>query len=404
MILDLVGAGKRVGVTAQSHKTISNMLEAVVEAAAEERPVVRIIQKADVDDEHAATGRDPRRRERRVAAALAAGTVDVVAGTGWLFARPEFDGAFDVLFVDEASQMSLANAVALGTQRAVDRPHRRPEPAADGDAGRPPGGAAASSLEHLVGDAETMPAERGLFLETSRRMHPEVNAFISPAFYGGRLATHPKTAGRVVEDDDAGPGRLRRPVDADAHTGDGPASRRRQRRSPISVGRLLGMTGTIERAAISRSSVDDVIIVAPYNAQVAEIQSAVERRIGVGERRNRRQVPGSRGRRRDLLDGQFEPGGCAAGHGVPVLAQPTQCRHLQGAEPRAPRRVADAAGGWLPDTRTDVPGRCAVPVRRGGRGAGRVELGVEPRLTLIAHCVPRSSVSEDRARQAGRPA
>ena len=114
MILDLVGAGKRVGVTAQSHKTISNMLEAVVEAATEERVAVRIIQKAD-SDVGQIEGVTRVGGNADVAAALAAGTVDVVAGTGWLFARPEFDGAFDVLFVDEASQMSLANAVALGT-------------------------------------------------------------------------------------------------------------------------------------------------------------------------------------------------------------------------------------------------------------------------------------------------
>ena len=114
MILDLVRARKRVGVTAQSHKTISNMLEAVVEAATKERVAVRILQKADGDVGHIEgvtqvdgnaggrgghVGRD-RRRRRRDRLALR---------------TTEFDDAFDVLFVDEASQMSLANAVALGT-------------------------------------------------------------------------------------------------------------------------------------------------------------------------------------------------------------------------------------------------------------------------------------------------
>ena len=87
MILDLVGAGKRVGVTAQSHKTISNLLEAVVEAASEERVVVRILQKADADDSATSRASAAPASNADVAAALSAGTVDVVAGTGWLFAR-----------------------------------------------------------------------------------------------------------------------------------------------------------------------------------------------------------------------------------------------------------------------------------------------------------------------------
>ena len=179
--------------TAQSHKTISNLLEAVVEAATEERVAVRIVQKARRRDVGRIEGVTRVGGNADVAAALAAGTVDVVAGTGWLFARPEFDGAFDVLFVDEASQMSLANAVALGTCARsivlIGDPNQLPMVTQ----GVHPGGAAASSLEHLVGEAVTMPPERGLFLETSRRMHPDVNAFISQAFYGGLLDTHPKT-------------------------------------------------------------------------------------------------------------------------------------------------------------------------------------------------------------------
>ena len=190
MILDLVRAGRRVAVTAQSHKTISNLLEAIVAAAREERVAVRALQKADAGigpiDGVARAGTN-----QEVAAALAAGNVDIVAGTGWLFARPEFDRAFDVLFVDEASQMSLANAVAIGTCAAslvlIGDPNQLPMVTQ----GVQPGGAAASSLEHLVGEAETMPPDRGLFLETSRRMHPDVNAFISGAFYDGLLETHP---------------------------------------------------------------------------------------------------------------------------------------------------------------------------------------------------------------------
>jgi hypothetical protein len=287
MILDLVRAGQRVAVTAQSHKTISNLLEAIVKAttepAAGEQPtIIRAIQKASEDDEHVGhlPGVTRVGENGDVVQALADRSVDIVAGTGWLFARPEFDGVFDVLFVDEASQMSLANAVALGTCARsivlIGDPNQLPMVTQ----GVQPGGAAASALEHLVGGADTMPPERGLFLETSRRMHPQINAFISPAFYGGLLETHPDTARRVVDGDDpilSGSGVRWLPT---PHTGNGPRSREEAEVVASCVERLLEMTWRDEDGLHQPITVDDVIVVAPYNAQVAEIQAALERRIG----------------------------------------------------------------------------------------------------------------------------
>jgi predicted RecB family nuclease len=279
MVLDLVRAGKRVALTAQSHKTISNLLEAIVQAAAEERVAVRAIQKADAEVGEV-EGVTRVGSNADVAEALAAGTVDVAAGTGWLFARPEFDGAFDVLFVDEASQMSLANAVAIGTCAEsvvlIGDPNQLPMVTQ----GVQPGGSGASSLEHLVGGAATIPPDRGLFLETSRRMHPDVNAYISPAFYAGLLETHPDNARRIVEGDDpvlSGSGVRWLPT---PHTGNGPRSREEADVVATAVAGLVGMTWQDEDGRRRPITIEDVIVVAPYNAQVAEIQAALERTIG----------------------------------------------------------------------------------------------------------------------------
>ena len=282
MILDLVRAGKRVAITAQSHKTISNLLEAVVDAAAEERTVIRAVQKASEDDEHVGhlDGVTRVGENGDVAAALAERTVDIVAGTGWLFARPELDSAFDVLFVDEASQMSLANAVAIGTcarsMVLIGDPNQLPMVTQ----GVHPGGAAASPLEHLVADAVTVPPDRGLFLPISRRMHPDVNAFISPAFYGGRLETHLDTRRRLVDGDDpvlSGSGVRWLPT---THTGNGPRSREEAEVVAEAVAALVGMTWQDTKGRHRPITIDDVIVVAPYNAQVAEIQASLERKIG----------------------------------------------------------------------------------------------------------------------------
>ena len=282
MIVDLVLQHKTVAITAQSHKTISNLLEAIMAAATEQGVPVRAIQKADEDDEHVGHLRGVTRvgGNQDVADALAAGAVDVVAGTGWLLARPEFDGAFDTLFVDEASQMSLANAVAVGTCARsivlIGDPNQLPMVSQ----GVHPGRAAATSLEHLVGDAVTVPAEAGLFLETTRRMHPDVNAFISPAFYAGRLDTHPETRLRVVDGEDpvlSGSGIRWLPT---PHTGNGPRAPEEAEVVATAVAASLGMTRMDTDGRHKPITIEDVIVIAPYNAQVAEIQAALERRIG----------------------------------------------------------------------------------------------------------------------------
>ena len=111
----------------------------------------------------------------------------LVAGTAWLFARPELDARLDYLFVDEAGQVSLANIVAMGVsarnivligdQMQLSQPIQGDHP---GDSGK-------SALEYLLADAATVPPDRGDFLSETRRMHPRVCAFISEAVYDGRL-------------------------------------------------------------------------------------------------------------------------------------------------------------------------------------------------------------------------
>jgi uncharacterized protein len=111
-------------------------------------------------------------------------------------------------------------------------------------------------------------------------MHPGVNAFISPAFYGGLLTTRPETARRVVDGDDpvlSGSGVRWLPT---PHTGNGPRSREEAEVVATCVAKLVGMTWQDKDGRHRPITVDDVIVVAPYNAQVAEIQAALIRRIG----------------------------------------------------------------------------------------------------------------------------
>ncbi len=282
MILALVAEGRTVGVTAQSHKTISNLLEAIGEALEDGRNrAPRVLQRAGQLDGHAAhlpfvTLAD----NGEIAVALDAGLVDIVAGTPWVFARPEYEGRIDVLFVDEAGQMSAANVVAMGTAARsivlVGDPNQLPMVSQ----GVHPKGASASALEHLIGDAITVPADRGLFLDVTRRLHPAINDYISQTFYDGRLTAHPTTEGQRVGGLDlavAGSGVRWVPVD---HRGNGPRSREEAEVVATLVGSLVGRDWTTADGERRPIAVDDVIVVAPYNAQVAEIQAALLRTIG----------------------------------------------------------------------------------------------------------------------------
>ncbi len=126
------------------------------------------------------------------------GRYDLAAGTAWLFARAALTGAFDYLFIDEAGQISLADAIAVSAAAKNIVLLGDPLQLAQVSQGTHPPHAGASILEHLLGDAQTVPEDRGVFLDTSYRMHPDICDFISASVYGGRLhAAHDTKRQRV---------------------------------------------------------------------------------------------------------------------------------------------------------------------------------------------------------------
>jgi uncharacterized protein len=132
MMCELIRQGKKVGITAVSHKVIRNLLDEVVSAAYESGIAdLRCIQKVSEKPEENAPGITFATDNAEPLAALRSGT-KVVAGTPWLWSREDYFEAVDVLFVDEAGQMSLANVLAvaqaakslvlLGDPQQLDQP------------------------------------------------------------------------------------------------------------------------------------------------------------------------------------------------------------------------------------------------------------------------------------------
>lgn len=281
MILALIADGRRVGVTAQSHKVIGNLLEAIDRAAREAGQAVRIGQRADAEEGRAAIDGlvvlgDP----AGSLAAIREGTVDVLGGTAWLWARPDAVGAVDILFVDEAGQFSLASACAVAAAAdsvvLLGDPNQLPQVSN----GIHPDGAERSALEHLVADGKTIAPDLGLFLGITYRLHPAVNAYVSDAFYEGRLETDPKTVRQALADGSplGGVGIRYVPVE---HAGAGNRSRAEADWIATAIESLVGRAWTNSDGLTRSMEVRDILVVAPYNAQVAEIRTVVGQRLGV---------------------------------------------------------------------------------------------------------------------------
>jgi uncharacterized protein len=282
MNVELIRQGRRVGVTANSHKVIVNLLDRVCEAADEAGVALRGVQKSDAErgctDERIECVDKNEAVEERVAQ----GEVDLVAGTVWLWARDAMQGSVDVLVVDEAGQMSLANALAasgaaeslvlLGDPRQLEQPQK----------GVHPPGTDAAALEHLVGP-DTLAPDRGLFLDETWRLHPDVCAFTSELYYEGKLRSRLELAGQRVDGPDPfdGAGLRLWPVEHQGNTSESPEE---VRAVAELVERLLGSGATWVNAEGVRSGIGpgQVLVVAPYNAHVGALRAALPDGVPVG--------------------------------------------------------------------------------------------------------------------------
>ncbi|MGA8534734.1 MAG: DEAD/DEAH box helicase, partial [Candidatus Tumulicola sp.] len=195
---------------------------------------------------------------------------DLAAGTSWLFARPELAGGFDYLFIDEAGQVSLADALAVSACAHNVVLLGDPSQLAQVSQGVHPLHAGDSVLQHVLGEAQTIPEERGIFLDVSYRMHPEICAYVSDATYDGRLEPDPRT--RLHSISVAGRQRSGLEYLPVEHSGNASSSPEEAARIVQEI--LLLRAGEVTdslppgQSGIPRALTDrDVIVVTPYNAQ-----------------------------------------------------------------------------------------------------------------------------------------
>jgi uncharacterized protein len=200
LIVRLLAAGMRVGVAANSHKAIANLLERVEAFAAESGRPFRGLKKAGQDSPDSVfEGTYITSTTSNETMAARDPDVRLLAGTSWLWAREDMHDAVDVLFIDEAGQVSLADALAMsgGTRSLVllGDPQQLPHVSQ----GTHPRGSGVSVLEHLLGQHDTVPSDRGVFLDRTWRMHPAVTSWVSHAMYDGRLEAMDRCARQSVD-------------------------------------------------------------------------------------------------------------------------------------------------------------------------------------------------------------
>jgi uncharacterized protein len=277
LVVYLLANGKRVGISAQSHKAIHNLLDEVEKVAREDGVRFRGLKKSAAGNPESEYGGDFIRSEANVAKVVRAALhVGLLAGTAWLFAREEFDGALDYLMIDEAGQISLADAVAMGTSARNVILLGDPLQLAQVSQGVHPQGSAASVLEHLLGEAPTIPEDRGLFLERSFRMHPDVCAFVSDIVYAGRLHADASAARRTTA---FGTGIRFIPAE---HAGNRTASDEEVEGIRDTIAGMLGGSFTDADGPSRPLREDDFMVVTPYNAQVRRLRTGLPAGVRIG--------------------------------------------------------------------------------------------------------------------------
>nr|WP_249817362.1 ATP-binding protein [Bradyrhizobium sp. 179] len=291
MICALSKEGKTIGITANSHKVIRNLLDEVVAAAAAQEQPIQCFQKVSDEEEDLPNLSFTTGNGEFLDALGIAGRAG--GATAWFWARPDASHSVDVLFIDEAAQMSLANVLAvsqaadsvvlLGDPRQLEQPIQ----------GSHPDGADVSALDHILGPHATVPPDRGLFLPETWRMHPTICAFNSELFYEGRLFSRPGLENQKVKLQGRLNGSGLRYL-AVGHSGNQSSSREEADAVRELVTEILGAGATwVDRNGVeAHIGLEDILVIAPYNAQVFELQERIPgARIGTVDKFQGQEAP-----------------------------------------------------------------------------------------------------------------
>ena len=285
-IIELIKKNKKIAITANSHKVIHNLLNNVEQLALNKKVSFKGLKMGNIDNEDSFyDGKfiKTEKNEKKYIDAFKENNIHLFAGTKYHLSQWYYQGKLDFLFVEEASQISVADLVALGgiTKNII----------LVGDSaqlGQPlqgahPGESGNSVLDYLLEGKDTISEEKGIFLNKTYRLHPKINSFTSKNFYEGRLLTNKENINRRIEY------KKNSIIKSEGiHT----ILMKHQNRSQTSIEEfevikslMEGLIGSkfIDFDKSERSLVvEDILIVSPFNAQVNFLKARLQKGALVG--------------------------------------------------------------------------------------------------------------------------
>ena len=201
-IVELLKSNKKIGITANSHKVIHNLLDKI-ENISSGVPFrgLKMGRSTDEDTIYNSQHIKTSSNEKDFIDGLNSNNTLIYAGTKYHFSSSYYDSKLDYLFIDEAGQVSLADIIAIGSvaknivligdQLQLGQPIK----------GSHPGESGKSILDFLLEGKDTIPAHRGIFLNKTYRLNSKINEFISNNFYEDKLVTDVITDKRKISFD-----------------------------------------------------------------------------------------------------------------------------------------------------------------------------------------------------------
>lgn len=269
VIARLVAEGAKVGVVAQSHAVIENLMVACcARDGFDASRAVRLRGKSATPDAPWSEVSDSE-------------LVELISGAGGLlFGGTVWDyvserrvpaGSLDVLVVDEAGQFSLTNTVAAARAARSVLLLGDPQQLPQVSTGMHPYPVDVSALGWLSDGAAALDPRFGYFLGESWRMDSALCERVSWLSYDGALASAAATAGRALQG--VAPGVVSYPVE---HMGCSVRSVQEAQAVVDCVRELLGREWVPAAGAEPRPlAAEDCIVVAAYNAQVDCVREAL---------------------------------------------------------------------------------------------------------------------------------
>ena len=159
--------------------------------------------------------------------------------------------------------------------------------------GSHPDGTDASALDHIIGGQQTITKEQGLFLEKTFRLHPDICTFNSELFYDAKLTSVSSCANHRISSNGliVGSGLRYLPID---HTGNTSSSIEEADAVKDLVDRILadGTQWTDRNGVTAPVTLENILIITPYNAQVFEIQKRLPHaRVGTVDKFQGQEAP-----------------------------------------------------------------------------------------------------------------